>query len=768
MGDFNINPHNRKTLNITQNEDEIPIDINNTNPNIPQHYYHKHILHTLKEKFYKDLVDRYIYQFVVRIDGSYDQNIPLRQPWKDIYQPMNHIPSAEINKLIVPITMEELKNNIKDLPNNKATGPNNISNEIIKKLLQQMLEVLLLIFNRCLEHGIIPSQFELAYLYPIPKPQWWNYDINLTRPIILLNCIRKLMVKIINDSSYHSLIDHQHDTKNSFYLALQDLSKAYDRVDLNLLQLALKRINIPEILITFIEKLFSNHRNQILFPFGCGSEYTTTNGIIQGELSLPCYGLPTQLANIKINKDKTKILTNDKDINKKQHIPLKFGEDLVDITVVPPSDNERILGIYINTNNKFQFTINKINRMLKYTCSNLRRKRITHDHVIYYVINIPRIEYLCQHFILLPYICNNFNRTIRSIYKSSLLLPRSIYNTIIHNQIYPNILNIWDRQFASLLNAQANSPLTRDIIEYLILYSQSRLWTNDIFFTTKFLDSPSKKLNRIENLLCIMHNYKLEFKFSFKFNTKGGVYPFSAYLIRSNKFFSYIKSLKTKELFYLQQIITVDGLFLKSWKEIQNSLSNKKGRPPAWYKYLRECIVLNQNNLQLNFDLPVNNYHNSTITKPKVIAQNSKITRIKNIWIAYWCPRTNNVIYGRVIEKNHFYNHHQTITFEHFIHIPDSHPSNNNLTPRSCPTYLSKCTGCRLSEQNVYNNNNLNTCYITSLSNSTFIINISKSNHTFPNYQKPIYKCSKQHSTIRQIALIDFNFSPFRKPGYFK
>lgn len=69
MGDFNINPHNRKTLNITQNEDEIPIDINNTNPNIPQHYYHKHILHTLKEKFYKDLVDRYIYQFVVRIDG---------------------------------------------------------------------------------------------------------------------------------------------------------------------------------------------------------------------------------------------------------------------------------------------------------------------------------------------------------------------------------------------------------------------------------------------------------------------------------------------------------------------------------------------------------------------------------------------------------------------------------------------------------------------------------------------------------------------------
>ncbi|PKK63163.1 hypothetical protein RhiirC2_789305 [Rhizophagus irregularis] len=347
------------------------------------------------------------------------------------------------------------------------------------------------------------------------------------------------------------------------------------------------------------------------------------------------------LANIKINKDKTKILTNNKAMYNNKTISLKFGEDIVDIKVVPPNDNERILGIYINTNNKFKFTINKINRMLKYTCSNLKKKRITHDHVIYIInkVLIPRIEYLCQHFIILPYICNNFNRTIRSIYKSSLLLPRSIYNTIIHNQIYPNILNIWDHQFlsqTSLLNAQANNPLTKNLIEYLILYSQSRLWTNDIFFTTKYLDSPSKKLNRIENLLCIMHNYKLEFKFSFKFNTKGGSYPLSAFLIRSNQFFNFIKSLKNKDIFFLDQIITVDGLFLKTWKEIKQTLTNKKGRTPAWYYFLKDNIILNQNNLRLTFDVPVINHQNPTVSRPKIIAQSSQITKIKNIWIAYW------------------------------------------------------------------------------------------------------------------------------------
>ncbi|PKK41383.1 hypothetical protein RhiirC2_804868, partial [Rhizophagus irregularis] len=77
--------------------------------------------------------------------------------------------------------------------------------------------------------------------------------------------------------------------------------------------------------------------------------------------------------------------------------------------------------------------------------------------------------------------------------------------------------------------------------------------------------------------------------------------------------------------------------------------------------------------------------------------------------------------------------------------------------PRSRPNYLAKCSGCILSEQNIYNNNSSNSCYITTLSNYTFIINVSKSNLSFPNYRKPFYKCVCQHSTIKQTALIDFN-----------
>ncbi|PKK64962.1 hypothetical protein RhiirC2_853935 [Rhizophagus irregularis] len=61
-------------------------------------------------------------------------------------------------------------------------------------------------------------------------------------------------------------------------------------------------------------------------------------------------------------------------------------------------------------------------------------------------IAIPRIEYLTKHIFI-------------------------THNILIHNPIYPYILNIWDSQ----LWMQASH-----FIQFLILTFQNRLWTNDI------------------------------------------------------------------------------------------------------------------------------------------------------------------------------------------------------------------------------------------------------------------------------------------------
>ena len=36
-------------------------------------------------------------------------------------------------------------------------------------------------------------------MYPIPKPKDWNFNVNITRPILLLECGRKVMVKLFTN-----------------------------------------------------------------------------------------------------------------------------------------------------------------------------------------------------------------------------------------------------------------------------------------------------------------------------------------------------------------------------------------------------------------------------------------------------------------------------------------------------------------------------------------------------------------------------------------
>jgi hypothetical protein len=44
---------------------------------------------------------------------------------------------------------------------------------------------------------------------------------------------------------------------------------------------------------------------------------------------------------------------------------------------------------------------------------------------------------------------------------------------------------------------------------------------------------------------------------------------------------------------FLDQIITADNSFLKTWKEIKKQLTNKKDPTPKWYKFLLQNLVLN-------------------------------------------------------------------------------------------------------------------------------------------------------------------------------
>src|SRR3989337_979487 len=68
---------------------------------------------------------------------------------------------------------------------------------------------------------------------------------------------------------------------------MQDLSKAYDRVDLKILKLALARIRISQPCIDLIVNLFTNRKNAVFTADGLSNLYDVKIGIDQGEVISP-------------------------------------------------------------------------------------------------------------------------------------------------------------------------------------------------------------------------------------------------------------------------------------------------------------------------------------------------------------------------------------------------------------------------------------------------------------------------------------------------
>ena len=53
-----------------------------------------------------------------------------------------------------------------------------------------------------------PNGMETSQLFPIPKPTDWEFNLEKTWPIILLECLRKLTVRVINTRLARLCLEH--------------------------------------------------------------------------------------------------------------------------------------------------------------------------------------------------------------------------------------------------------------------------------------------------------------------------------------------------------------------------------------------------------------------------------------------------------------------------------------------------------------------------------------------------------------------------------
>ena len=143
-----------------------------------------------------NLLNRYFYSVLKPSNATDDQSFPF----------VSNDDTTNLSTISdVLLTVEEVCLALNMLDVNKATGPDLIPALLLKNCAVNISPSLCDLFNKSLSSGILPSEWKLANITPIPKKSTFH-DVSNYRLISLLSLVSKVFERCI----YNHLIAHVH------------------------------------------------------------------------------------------------------------------------------------------------------------------------------------------------------------------------------------------------------------------------------------------------------------------------------------------------------------------------------------------------------------------------------------------------------------------------------------------------------------------------------------------------------------------------------